>query len=214
MSEEQQADGTQLPTALLEGPRAKALADLGAVVQDLKFVMRCCAKLIRAMDEDPQDDVLMQALFTAAVITYARCFNTGKRGGLNDSDLTKLGFEGDPRGFHRQVMDMRSKHVAHSVNPFEMISVGAVLSPPDARPRRVEAIVTFSARHIAFDAEGTRQIFEVCKRLIDGVIAQRAERLQDDVLAEARTVPIDQLSQRSTLRAQPPGPEAAGARRS
>ncbi len=213
MSEAQQTDTTQLPTALLEGPRAKALADLGAVAQDLKFVMRCCTKLAREMREDPDDSVLLQALFTAAVITYARCFNSGKRGGLNDSDLTKLGLEGDPRGFHRQVMDMRSKHIAHSANPFEMTSVGAVLSPLEADPRQVEGIATFSVRHIAFDADGIWQLFEICKRLIDEVIAQRAGRLQADVLAEARDIPIDELYQRSSVRAQPPGPEAAGTQR-
>jgi hypothetical protein len=210
VSEVEEATTTQLPTVPLDGRRAGLLADLGAVTQDMKFVMHCCQRLVAGMADEQPDGVVMEALFTAAVITYARCFNTGKRSSLSENDLTKLGLEGDLRGFHRQVLDMRSKHVAHSVNPFEMITVGAVLSPTDAENRQVEGIAVLIVRHIAFDADGVTQLHEVCKRLVDRVIAARAEHLQAAALEEAREIAIDELYQRPHLRAQPPGPEAAG----
>jgi hypothetical protein len=120
-----------------------------------------------------------------------------------------LGLDGDVLGFHRQVLDMRSKHVAHSVNPFAMISVGAVLSPPEAKIRQVEGIATFTGRHIAFDSDGIKQLHQICKQLVNVVIAQRAERLQADAIAEAREVAIDELYSRPIMRMQAPGPEAA-----
>jgi hypothetical protein len=94
-----------------------------------------------------------------------------------------------------------------------MVTVAAVLSPPEAGPQEIQGIATFSVRHIAFSADGVRQLFEVCKRLIDEVIAQRADRLQTDVMEEARVIPIDELYQRASLRTQPPGPKAAGTQR-
>ncbi|WP_221326758.1 hypothetical protein [Actinoplanes sp. L3-i22] len=144
MSSNHESVTTQLPIAQLDGRYAKLLADLGAVNQDILFVMRCCRKLVAAMSEETPDGVLMQALFTAAVITYARCFNGGNRSALKEGDLTKLGLEGDVRDFHRHVLDTRSKHVEHSVNPFEMITVGAVPSPPDAESRAVQGITACS----------------------------------------------------------------------
>jgi hypothetical protein len=210
MNERDDVGTTELPIALLDGHHAKLLAELGAVQQDIKFVLACCVRLAAALADEQADGVMVQALFTAAVITYARCFNGGKRSGLGEGDLAKLGLDGDVRGFHKQVLDMRSKHVAHSVNPFEMIKVGAVLSPPDADPRQVEGIAVMTARHIAFDADGIRQLHEICKRLSDRVIAKRAEYLQAAAMDEARGITIDELYQRPSLRAQPPGPEVAG----
>jgi hypothetical protein len=210
MSHLEEVAGAQAHIVPLNGRRAGVLADLGAVNQDVKFVMACCARLVAALKDEDHDGVVAQALFTAAVITYARCFNTGKRTGLNESDVAKLGFDEDVLGFHRQVLDMRSKHIAHSVNPFEIISVGAILSPPEAENRKVEGIKIFTGRLITFDESGIKQLHEICKRLANLVIAKRAERLQTDALAEACEVEINELYSRQALGARVPGPETAG----
>jgi len=202
-----------MPIAVLDGTEAEFLADLGAIHQDIMFVMNCCRRMLEMLPHDDHDGVVFQALFTAALITYARCFNGGHRSGLQVKDVTKLGLEGDPRGFHEQIMAMRSKHVAHSVNPFEMVTVGAILSPIDAELRRVEGIGTLTARHVSFDADGIRQLGVLCARLLDKVIKERAERLQGILLEQARLIDIEDLYQRPAPRAQPPGPEAASQHR-
>ena len=203
-------DGTRLPIVAITGTEAELLADLGAVTQDIKFVMGCCQRLLTLLAAPEDNGVLVQALFTAALVTYARCFNGGKRSALKVKDLAKLGLDGDVRGFHEQLLAMRSKHIAHSVNPFEMITVGAVLSPIDAESRKVEGIAVMTGRHITFDSEGVRHLGVICARLIDRVIADRASYLQTAALEQARQLDIDDLYRRPSLRAQPPGPSAAG----
>ncbi|BCY07006.1 hypothetical protein L3i22_020940 [Actinoplanes sp. L3-i22] len=71
-----------------------------------------------------------------------------------------------------------------------------------------------TGRHISFDVDGVRQLHEVCKRLSDRVIVERAQHLQTAALEEAQQTDIEDLYQRVSPRVQPPGPEAAGRARS
>ncbi|TJZ95069.1 hypothetical protein [Actinacidiphila oryziradicis] len=75
--------------------------DLGsiiAILQDLNFVNGCCSHLLSFMarPEDERDGVVIDALWSASVIAYARCFKDGKREHrLQDSDVSFLLIEGD-----------------------------------------------------------------------------------------------------------------------
>lgn len=60
---------------------------------------------------------MWEAIGSAAVIAYARCFSGGKRYSLPKSTLLKAPSE--LRDFHGYVLDVRDKHIAHSVNVFE-----------------------------------------------------------------------------------------------
>ena len=69
------------------------------------------------MDTEAYDPVIWEALSAAAVVRYARCFNSGKRDRLKH-DL----FNAAPQHVkeaHEYFIAVRSKHVAHSVNVFE-----------------------------------------------------------------------------------------------
>src|SRR5438045_3537317 len=70
--------------AKLETPEAVHLAALRSITVDLDRVIAFCERLqtlSRDRDENgaPKDDVQFDALWTAALVAYARCFTTGKR---------------------------------------------------------------------------------------------------------------------------------------
>src|SRR4051812_36912397 len=105
----------------LRSPSAARLADLVSIHADLLFISGCCERLMAqlALPEESRDFVLIQALWSAALVSYRRCFSDGKRGGLTNADVRALGLAGEPIEVHQFLHQLRNKHVAHSVNPFE-----------------------------------------------------------------------------------------------
>ena len=109
----------KLPTVRVDFAEAGHLADLLSIHQDHSFTIGASTRLLEAINEMPGDSVLIQSLWTAALISYIRCFASGKRYGLSEEILSRL--EGAPIDVHRFYKHLRDKHIAHSVNPFEEI---------------------------------------------------------------------------------------------
>jgi hypothetical protein len=197
-------------------PSAASLADQASIYQDLRFVVRCCEVMLPMLDDDQDGDdgredrsVLVQSLWSAALVAYVRCFAPGKRYGLTTAVFAEMGLTGEVEEFHIFIKDMRDKHIAHSVNPFETVTVGAVLSPEGATSQKVEGIAHLTMRHIVADRVGVIQLATLADRAAKSV-ARRAEALMDKVLEEATALPIDALYARPRLRLTAPAPESAG----
>jgi hypothetical protein len=85
----------------LDGSEATELSALAAVFDDLQYSLQCCEHLVGALARPETDTVLVEALFTGALVAYARCFS-GRTKILSDDDLDKLELDGDVAGFHRE----------------------------------------------------------------------------------------------------------------
>lgn len=203
-------DTKQLPIAELKSTKAKELADRAAIFQDLAFCVACCARAIENLRAASQDAVLIRALWTAALVAYARCFTSGVRYGLT-SDLFEH-FDGEPRETHEYYVDLRNKHIAHSVNQFEQVVIGAVLSAPDASMRSVEGIATLTGTNISESAESVEQLRTLALTALK-YIAETGKELSAEVLEEAKTLPIENLYRRATPRVTIPPASSAGNRR-
>jgi len=198
-----------LLTVALDMPSAHVLADQASTIQDLQFVMDCCKRLLTelARPEDERDAVVPQALWSSALVAYARCFGKGGRPGLVTDDVRNLPLQGAVMKFHKWVIEERNKLTAHPANPFEAAKVGAALSPPGQADRRVEGIVIFSASRVLIDATGVRQLGGLASELARQ-IAEKAQKQQDLVLADAQQLTIDRLSKLPPLRRRPPADDA------
>jgi hypothetical protein len=197
-------------TVALETPSAQLLADQAATIQDLQFVMDCCKRLLTelATAEEDRDPVLPQALWSAALVAYARCFSKGKRLGLTTDDVRDLPLHGAVMKFHKWVLDERNKLTSHPANPFETARVGAALSPPEQGERRVAGIAIFSTSHVLIDDVGVRQLGGLASELAKQ-IAAKAQEQQDAVLADAQQMNVDSLYQLPPLRTRPPGDDGS-----
>lgn len=140
------------PIVEINFDEAKILADLGAIVQNLGSTIKICSRLKKMLKEGSEDSLLIESLWTTALIKYSRCFKSGKRFGLDESILD--GLKGEPHKVHKLYLNMRDKHIAHSVNPFEQMQVGLILSPKDSHEKKVVGVATLSMRHIVSDVEG------------------------------------------------------------
>jgi hypothetical protein len=200
-----------LPTVALDVPSARILADQASIIQDLQFVMDCCKRLLAelATPEEDRDAILPLALWSSAVVAYARCFGNGRRFGLAAADVRDLPLHGAVMKFHKWVMEERDKLTVHSANPFEAAKVGAALSPPERKERRVEGIVVFSANHVLIDDIGVRQLGGLASELAKRT-AEKAQEQQDAVLTDAQQLNIDTLSGLPPLRTRPTAGDDAG----
>lgn len=181
-------------TVALDLPSAQILADQASIIQDLQFVMDCCKRLLTelAKPEEDRDPVVPQALWSAALVAYARCFGKGKRFGLSAEDVRNLPLRGEVMKYHKWVLEERDKLTRHPANPLAATKVGAALSPPDQADRRVEGIVILSTSHVLVDDTGVRQLGGLASELAKQT-AEKAQTQQDFVLADAQQLNRDSL---------------------
>jgi hypothetical protein len=203
-------NGIEQPIAELKSEKAKKLADYAAILLDLKFCIACSDRTIEVLQAKSEDVVLLRAMWTAALVSYARCFATGVRYGLTPSIFDQ--FEGEPQAAHEYYLQLRNKHIAHSVNPFEQVVVGAVLSPRDAQERSVEGVATLLGSNISDSAESVAQLRTLARAVGKHVNTLR-EELQAEVLEETKAVPIDDLYNRVNPRVTVPPSSAASSPR-
>ena len=153
----------------LRSPAALALADLAAVFEDLQTVLRCCERLVVELSAPAPDDLAVEAYWTTALLSYARCFAPGKRGvGLTEDDLTSTGLEGEVLAWHKVLLQLRDRYADDAVNPREAFSVGAA---QDASGH-AEGIAVTSARQPPLDEVSVRQTGAVAYAL-SGVVDER-----------------------------------------
>lgn len=191
----------QLPVVKLGTEKAKLLADIAGIHEDLKFTVQICERLYKLDATEEKDVLLKEALWAAALISYARCFAEGKRYGLSEDTLQAAGdkaFE-----IHRHFVNLRNKHIAHSVNPFEQIEVGLVLSEPNKEDRHIESVVTFGLRLISMNKPAVQGLLTLAATLLDEIKRQATE-LKNEVYEEAKKIPVDELYKYPPLRIKAP----------
>jgi len=197
-------------TVALDMPSAHVLADQVSIIQDLQFVMECCKRLLAelARPEEDRDAVVPQALWSAALVAYARCFGKGKRFGLAAEDIRTLPLQGEVMKYHKWVIEERNRLAAHPADPLEATKVGAGLSLPGRAERRVEGIAILSTSHVLVDDTGVRQLGGLASELAKQT-ADKAQEQQDCVLADAQHLSIDSLYALPPLRTRSPADEGA-----
>jgi hypothetical protein len=140
--------GQPRPLFSLRFKRAEAHADATSVLLDLRLTAAALDRLIKLLGDKSDDELVKGSLWTTALISYSRCFIGGRRPPLAESvfeDFHETAF-----GFHRHLIAMRDKHVAHSVNPFEQVGVGAVVGDNEAGAHRVIGTGVLAVKHVMF----------------------------------------------------------------
>jgi hypothetical protein len=107
----------------LDGPEPTELAGLAAVFDDLQYVLRCCEHLVGTLGRPDADPALVEALWTGALVGYARAFSPRTKV-LTEADLDELKLDGDVAGFHRAVVRLRDHYASRHVDPRETFTVG------------------------------------------------------------------------------------------
>jgi hypothetical protein len=107
------------------------LAEVEAAFERLIEVLRVMGPRGNA-DGQSYDALMGRSLYCFAVVTYVRCFNTGKRPALKIADVEGV----TPRQLklHDLMRQIRNQHLAHAVSEEEAAHIYMVQSAQDGRP--------------------------------------------------------------------------------
>ncbi len=196
---------TQPPGVLrrLDSPGAARLAELTETFEELQTVLRCCERLVSelASAREEHDDVVIEAVWTVAVMSYARCFNRGDAGtALVEDDLTAALSSHDVLDWHHVLLRLRDHYADPSTNPRERFSVG-VSQDDSGAP---SGIAITSARQPLVDDLTVRQTgaiaFALSSRVNDLITTQ-----QEKLFAELKNTPRQLLDELPRLDVAPTG---------
>lgn len=173
----------ELPQITATGPVAAEALDWESMRSDLAHVVKVCDLLAAQSDSPTDEDVMIgRALWESAVISYGRCFTTGKgfqniapkrrRTQLN-AVLDLLSPE--QREVHERVKQERDTHIAHRVDDREAGTLAVVLAPP---PGRAVLGTLFPRSRNIGGPTGASQLAAVARTLTALVVARRDDCLQ------------------------------------
>ena len=181
----------------LADPAALALAGVVEVFDDLQTVLRCCERLVSDLaDQNGPDAVAIEAIWTTALLSYARCFGAAGSGGsegsggvLTEDDVaTAHSNTEEVLKWHRLLLSLRDHYADRCVNPRERISVGVTQDADGA----ASGVAITSARQPLVDDLTVRQTGAIAYAL-SGVVDQRIEAGQQQVLDEVRNRSKEEL---------------------
>jgi hypothetical protein len=169
-------------------PAAQALADLASIFNDLQTVLRCCERLIQELAGRP-DDVVMEGVWTTALISYARCFTSGNRGmGLTEEDVKSTSLPGEVLEWHKVLRQLRKHYADPAKNPRERFEVGAT----EDSHGKANGIAITSTPQPPLDEVTIRQTGALAYRL-STLVDKRITEHQERVLAAANAMSTEDL---------------------
>jgi hypothetical protein len=192
-----------MPTVTWSTAAAQRLADLISLQDDLDFILLACQRLLTMDGEMKPDPVVARALWSASLVAYSRCWATGTRVGLPIELLDS--FDGDPHGFHNHMLQLRNKHIAHSVNPFEDVRVGLVLSPEEDENRAVVGVAQLLQKLVGFEHEALIHLGTLVTA-IRNAVSEMFDEQKDVVLKEGQAASWDDIIKKPPVGLVTPSP--------
>jgi hypothetical protein len=171
----------------LDGNEAAELAGLAAVFDDLQYALRCCEHLVGALARPDADAALVEALWTGALLAYARAFSP-RATVLTDDDLPELKLDGDVTGFHRALLRLRDHYASRHVNPRETFTVGVAQKNNGS----AAGVAVMGAPQPGVDDTTVRQLGRIAYAL-SGLVDARMQAAQQRVHILAQGLDAGQL---------------------
>lgn len=171
----------------VETSDAAALADLAGTFEDLQMVLRCCERLMSELTTRPggPDDVAVEAIWTTALLSYARCFSAERSGaGLTEDDVRATHSQSDMLSWHKVLLQLRDHYADPTANPREQFSVGVAQDPSGA----AGGIAITSARQPLVDELTVRQTGAIAFAL-SALIDERIAAQQETVFGDVKRMP-------------------------
>lgn len=165
---------------VISDPRAQEIAELHLIEQDLRHVVECC-KLRGCLELSASNAMtLSRALSTSALITYRRCFTSGKRVALSRDDLACLSPE--ETSAHETFLGLASKAHAHPVAANENGVVGISIGKDEVGNLR-RAGLQYSGVTTFDIASSVQELLRLSERVRIDVVIPKRKSLEKALLA-------------------------------
>lgn len=183
----------------ITGQETRRLADMAGVHMDLRTVTGTCAQLGRKLEREGEqrlDMLVAEAMQSHALIRYGRCF----RGGVRTAFFIPADWieelPAELRQAHFDILDLRDKHIAHSVNDWELnVPVARVRVDRDTGAVTVGSVSVNQHRVVLLARESIDRLWHLAKALADRVESEM--KLEQARLVEyAKAIPVEELRRR------------------
>jgi hypothetical protein len=166
-----------------ESKLSKHAVDMSAVEADLEEALRALTIFVEVESEVPEKQrVTSFALWTYAIMMYARVFAKGRRPWVNEQLSAVVTAEPKAQEVHDHILGVRNKHVAHSVSDMERsrttIEVGTA---PNGNVRMKASSISVSLGGPA--GPGIAEDFKILVQLLLAEV-QKATRVVWDLVNE------------------------------
>ncbi len=211
----------------LLSPEALELADLYAVLDELEVVLRCCERLMVEIERRPQlpeevdegdrarintpdapdarddnDGVVIEGLWTLALLSYRRAFAPGAlpgTGRLTVDDLKAVQPDAAATEWHDLLLRLRAHHGHERLDPREEFAVGAA----QEEGGRVVGIAVTSRRQPPVDDVTVRQTGALAYSLRQ-LVGRRINESEAALLESVSSLPRGDLDALAPLDIAPP----------
>lgn len=155
---------------VFKGPEGHRLADMSGVLHDLRTTAGMLAQLFREIDKNRAFSTTAQALFESALIRYGRCFNNGVRHSFRDVNEWAAKLPDGLASVHSEALLLRSKHVAHSVNDWELnVPVVRVSVDSESGEAHITEVTVSNQSVLTPGSDWLNALREISMRLADRV---------------------------------------------
>ena len=208
----------------LLSPESLELADLYAVFDELEVVLRCCERLMVEIErrpqppeeavgdgaahgaapatDEPNDEVVIEGLWTLALLSYRRAFAPGAlpgTGRLTADDLHAVQPDAAATEWHDLLLRLRAHHAHERLNPREEFAVGAA----QEEGGKVVGIAVTSRRQPPVDDVTVRQTGALAYSLRQ-LVGRRISESEAALLESVSSLPRSELDALAPLDIAPP----------
>lgn len=174
----------------LPSSQAARLSSLGGIQSDLDGVVAYCNYLEDNEEFSKLNFLVWEAISAAAVIRYARCFSTGVRHPLPHDLFAPA--DARIREAHEYFIEVRSKHVAHSVNDLEENEVVIQIGSHFQSSAEIEHIHTSHSRSMGLSFSDPSLLRELAHWVL-AKVGEFVEGEKQKLLPLVRACPLEQL---------------------
>lgn len=168
---------------------------MAGVQRDLRWTAAACAQIKRRARQRDYDSIAIEALHDAALSRYGRCFKKGRRDAFHIPRQWITELPDSLRETHEHVLDLRDRHIAHSVNDWEVNLPVVRLVAGELGATVLGDVSVRQVRVLMLGAEEVDRFWHLAKTLADRVV-ESMEAAKADLLQEARRIPIEKLQRR------------------
>lgn len=194
------------PLLQIKSDIAAELAGYLSIRVDLQYVVRVTHVAVEFIESGNEDDFTLPTYLSAALVAYARPFSDGVRGkkklNLDPKEVYK-GVDG-AQELHDYLIAQRNKLIAHSVNPYEDVSVGVVLNGDD----KPTSIGYLTSRLVSFITSDYEQIYHLTQIALNSV-NQKIDLLHKQLFHEVGKYTSEELQKLTPARYTAPHPSSA-----
>lgn len=188
-------DDDALPTSVrrLDGPQSAHLIRLVEAYDDLQTVLLCCDRLVPALaaDDGVGGNVAIEALWTLALLSYARAFAVDDDGisALTADDLVAKQPDEKVPAVHQLLLHLRDHNAAPATNPREVFTVGLAQDADGG----VNAVAVTSVRTPSVDEAAVRQAGAMAYTMCE-LLNERIGAAQQVVFTHGQAMKPEQLA--------------------